>query len=78
MTNEFKVHISRNHYLYKHSIKLFFYNYYVQQENRMRRRKDKKNKESITKESGKISEHVPTRKSKYLDFYIKECSKNKL
>ena len=38
MSNEFRIHVSINHYLYKHCVKLFFLNYFIEQEERMNRR----------------------------------------
>lgn len=37
--SEFKIHISKNHKLYRHCIKLYFYNYYIRQEmNKLKRK----------------------------------------
>lgn len=39
MSNEFRIHIKKDHELYNYCVKLFFYNYYIRQEEKMRRRK---------------------------------------
>lgn len=38
--SEFKIHISKKHNLYRHTIKLYFMNYYIIQERKMNRIKE--------------------------------------
>jgi hypothetical protein len=42
--SEFKIHISKNHKLYRYTVKLYFYNYYIRQEKIMNRIKENNKK----------------------------------
>ena len=44
MSDTFKIHISKNHIMYRHCIKLYFINYYIIQEKKMNRIKENNKK----------------------------------